>query len=400
MRSTFFSRLAQSLLIRMVSPKDTLNAIEDHLEANPDDASAWNAKGVVLAGMEMFGDALRSFNQAIQLNPRMSEAYVNRGRVLLALGPDQASKALKAFESALSLSPDDLGILHDKARALHAMGRSQEELECYDRITESLTDEPAVWVRKGDIELELGRFKAAVASYSHALSLNSDLAPALVHQAIALSLQMEWKEAIRSAERAAKIAPDDPEVWRVLADVNLRAERHRPAMKALKKAYEIDPTDASIVNTMGMVEYKAGRLKDAVKHFQSALVRDKKHTSALRNLGFTLMELEEWAEARTAWNRLTSIVKNDADLFDAQATNYARLEDFCSASETWERARKLYKKEGDEKEVDRVTRLGRAARINCSRQKKAARIEKEREKATRSFSDRFELRKKKPKRSR
>ncbi|MFX1416359.1 MAG: tetratricopeptide repeat protein [Promethearchaeota archaeon] len=382
----------------MVSPKDTLNAIEDHLEANPDDASAWNAKGVVLAGMEMFGDALRSFNQAIQLNPKMSEAHVNRGRVLLALGPDKANKALKAFESALSLSPDDLGILHDRAQALHVMGRSQEELECYERITESMTDEPAVWVRKGDIELELGRFEAAVASYSHALSLDPDLAPALVHQAIALSLQRKWKEAIKSAERAAKIAPDDLEVWRVLADVNLRAERHRSAMKALQKAYEIDPTDASIVNTMGMVEYKAGRLKDAVKHFRSALVRDKKHTSALRNLGFTLMELEEWSEARTAWDRLTSIVKNDPDLFDAQATNYARLEDFCSASEAWERARKLYKKKGDEKEAERVTRLGRAARINCSHQKKAAKAERDREKATKSFSDRFELRKKKTKR--
>ncbi|UCH05747.1 MAG: tetratricopeptide repeat protein [Candidatus Thorarchaeota archaeon] len=384
----------------MVSPKDTLNAIEDHLEANPDDASAWNAKGVVLAGMEMFGDALRSFNQAIQLNPKMSEAYVNRGRVLLALGPDKATKALKAFDSALSLSPDDLGILHDKAQALHVLGRSQEELECYKIITESMTDESAVWVRKGDIELELGHFKAAVASYSHALSIDSDLAPALVHQAIALSLQKKWKEAIKSAERAAKIAPDDLEVWRVLADVNLRAERHRSAMKALKKAYEIEPTDASIVNTMGMVEYKAGRLKEAVKHFQSALIRDKKHISALRNLGFTSMELEDWAEARKAWDRLTSIVKDDPDLFDAQATNFARLEDFCSASEAWERARRLYKKRGDSKEAERVTSLGRAARINCSRQKKAARAERERERATRTFSDRFDRRKKKGKQKR
>ncbi|MHA2431778.1 MAG: tetratricopeptide repeat protein [Candidatus Thorarchaeota archaeon] len=400
MRSTFFNGHSGTLLIRMVSPKDTLNAIEEHLEANPDDASAWNAKGVVLARMEMFGDALRSFNQAIQLDSKMTEAHTNRGRVLLALGPDKANKALKAFESALSLSPDDLGILHDKAQALHVLGRSQEELECYKSITESMADEPAVWVRKGDIELELGRFKAAAISYSHALSLDSDLTPALVHQAIAFSLQEKWKEAIKSAERASKIAPDDIEVWRVLADVNLRAERHRSALKALKKAHEIDPSDASIVNTMGMVEYKAGRLKDAAKHFQRALVRDKKHTSALRNLGFTLMELEEWAEATKAWDRLTSMVKNDPDLFDAQATNYARLEDFCSASETWERARKLYKKRGDEKEAERVTRLGRAARRNCSRQKKAAKAEREREKATRSFSDRFEIRKKKAKRER
>ncbi len=330
----------------------------------------------------------------------MAEAYTNRGRVLLALGPEKANKALKAFDRALNLSPDDTEILHDKARALHVLGRSEEELECFREISKSQGDEPAVWVRMGDIQLELGRFKAGVNSYSRALSIEPDLVPALIHQAIGFAMLKKRKDAVKSAERASKIAPEDIEAWRVLADVNIRAERHKSAMKALKKAYEIDPADASIVNTMGMVEYKSGRLREAVKHFQRALVRDKKHISALRNLGFTSMELEDWAEARKAWDRLTSIVKDDPDLFDAQATNFARLEDFCSASETWERARKLYKKRGDKKEAERVTSLGRAARINCSRQKKAARAEKERERATRSFSDRFEGRKKKGKQKR
>ena len=100
------------------------------------------------------------------------------------------------------------------------------------------------------------------------------------------------------------------------------------------------------------------------------------------------MELEEWSEAVNAWERFTSLVRNDPDSFDALATAYARLDDFCGATEAWEKARKLYKKKGDTKESARVTNLGRAARVNCSRQKKAARAQKEHDKATRSFDDR------------
>jgi tetratricopeptide (TPR) repeat protein len=384
----------------MTSVDDTLRAVKKHLEENPDDASAWNIQGVLLANKNEFGEALRCLNQAIRLDPNLAEAYTNRGRVLMALGHEKAGSALESFDKALRLSPDNLEALVDKAKALHALGRADEELACYETITKTLTDVPAIWIRMGDIHLEMGNFSAAVINYDHALELDPEKVMALVHRAIGFSMMEQGKEAVKSAERATKLAPDDIEVWRVLADVNLRFGKHRSAMKALKKASEIDPSDASVENTMGMVEFKAGRLKDAAAHFRRALVRDKKHFSALQNLGFVLMDLEDWTEARKTWDRLTTMVKNDPRVFDAKATTSARLDDFCSASEAWEQARKLYKKRGKDKEAARVTELGRAARINCSRQKKAARAERDREKATRSFSDRFDERRRKPKKQR
>ncbi|MHA2354033.1 MAG: tetratricopeptide repeat protein [Candidatus Thorarchaeota archaeon] len=268
----------------MASLDDTLKAVRKHLDENPNDASAWNVQGVLLANKTDFGEALRCLNQAIRLDPDLVEAYTNRGRVLMALGPDKATSALESFDKALRLSPDNLEALVDKAKALHALGRTNEELACYRKITSTMTDMPAIWIRMGDIELEQGNFNDAITHYDRALTLDPEKVMALVHRAIGLSMMEKWKDAVKSAEKATKLAPDDIETWRVLADVNLRYGKHRSAMKALKKASQIDPHDASVENTMGMVEFKAGRLKDAAAHFQRALVRDKKHISALRNL--------------------------------------------------------------------------------------------------------------------
>ncbi len=357
--------------------------MEKHLKAYPNDASAWNVKGVLLAQLQQFGDALRCFDRAITLNSEILEAHVNRGRVLLALGPDKANKALKSFENALAINPDDVSTLQGKASALHALGRTKDELDCYAKMVEARPDDASAWIRLGDIEFGLKRFEKAVMRYDQALALNPEIPVAHLHRAISLAMIEDWKEAVKSAEAATKLVPDDAEVWQTLGDVNLRAGKHRAALKALKKAAEIDPENASIRNTMGMISYRDGQLKDAVKHFKAALIRDKRHVSALRNLGFTYMEQEDWAEAAKAWDRLTVLIKDDPDIFDVQATNYARLEDFCGASESWEKARKLYKKKGNKKDAERVTELGRAARINCARQKKAARAEREHEKATR-----------------
>ncbi|MFW9788288.1 MAG: tetratricopeptide repeat protein [Candidatus Thorarchaeota archaeon] len=379
-----------------MDPLDTsIREVDKHLESHPNDASAWNAKGVFHAQKREFGEALRSLDMALQLDPNLTPAHTNRGRVLLALGPEKALEALRSFDSALELTPDDVQILHDKASALHAIGRTDEELSCIRRISELAPNEWGVKVRIGDIELELGHFESAIVSYDAALKLKEDLVPAYVRRAIALGMLERWKEALKSAETATKIEPDNAEAWLIRGDVNLRAGKHNAAMKALKKASELDPEDAAVENTMGMVAYKDGKLKDAVRHLRRAIIRKKQYPTALRNLGLVLMELENWTEAAKAFDSYTSYVRDDPDMFDAKATAYARLDDFCSASEAWESARKLYKNVGNDAEADRVTALGRAARINCKRQKKAIKEQREQDKLSRRFADRHEFRRKK-----
>lgn len=379
----------------MDSVDASIREVDKHLETHPNDASAWNAKGVFHAQKREFGEAIRCLDRALKLQPDLTPAHTNRGRVLLALGPEKARDALQSFEKALDQTPDDIEILRDKAVALHALGRAEDELVSYRRMSELVPNEWGVWVRIGDIELELGNFDSAITSYDQAIELKDDLVAAFVRRSIALAMLERWKDAIKSVETATKLDPDNSEAWLIRGDVHLRAGKHKSAMRALKKASELNPEDATVENTMGMVSYKDGKLNEAVKHLRRALIRKKNYPTALRNLGLVLMELEDWEEAAKAFSGYTHLVKDDPDMFDAKATAYARLDDFCSAEEAWERARKLYKKSGNDVEVERVTTLGRAARINCSRQKKAAKEERDREKTLRRFSDRHELRRKK-----
>lgn len=395
---TFFLKTIKSPLVQMASPEDTLRMLDRLLEENPDSAAAWITKSVMHAQMGDLGEAIRCIDRAIKLNPKQPEAYALRGRLLLSIGPQKAGEALKAIQKGLQLAPDNITILKDKALALRALGEPKLELECYRLIGDS--DEWQTWVRRGDVEFELNLIKDAIDSYGQAIQLEPGCVPALVHRAIALAMLEHWKEAIKSAEEAAKVSPEDAEVWRVLGDVRLKAGKHRSAMKALKKASEIDPEDASVENAMGLVEYRSGNLRDAARHFKRAIVRKRDHVSALRNLGMVYIELEEWDEAIKIWVQFTGIVKNDPDAYDALAIVAAKLNDFCEAADAWEKARKLYKKKKNEKEGERVSNLGRAARINCSRQRKALREEKKRKKSQRQFSDRFELRREKQKRER
>lgn len=365
------------------------------MRQSPNDAAAWNMKGVVHAQRNEFGEALRCLDQALQIDSGLVAAHTNRGRVLLAIGPDKANDALKSFDTALQLKSDDTDALRDKAHALRVLGRAEEEIACYERLSEQLPEDWEIWLRLGDLQLETGAIKSAIISYDASLKLKGDLVPAYIRRAIALGLEQQFDEALKSARMATDIESENAEAWLIRGDVNLRAGKLRSAMKSLKKASELDPTNASVENTMGMVAYKDGNLQEAVKHLRRAIIRKRNYPTALRNLGLILMELEEWQQASDAFHRLIEYVKNDPDVYDAQATAFARLEDFCNAQDAWEMARKLYKKNGDEKEAERVSVLGRAARINCHRIKKALKAQREHEKQTKRFSSRHELRKRK-----
>jgi len=378
----------------MENSDDSLASVEAHLRENPQDAAAWNVKGVFHAQRKEFGDALRALDQALQLDSELAAAHSNRGRVLLTLGPEKASESLKSFDRALELKPDEIDTLTDKALALRALGRSEDELDIYKKMSELNKEKWGIWLRLGDLQLEVGDFRSAISSYDKSLELKDDLVPAYIRRAIALAFDKQSDKALKSAETATKLAPDNSEAWLIRGDVNLRAGKHKTAMKSLKKASELDPTDASVENTMGMVCYKDGKLSDATKHLRRAIIRRKKYPTAMRNLGLILMEQEKWEEASKVFTNLTAIVKNDPDAFDAKATAFAHLDDFCNAEEAWEKARKLYKKKGEKKEAERVSMLGRAARINCHRIRKATKAARDKEKMTRTFSDRKKKRKK------
>jgi tetratricopeptide (TPR) repeat protein len=374
----------------MENSDESLAGLEAHLRENPQDASAWNAKGVFHAQRKEFGEAIRCLDQAIQIDSELAAAHSNRGRVLLTLGSEKAGDALKSFDRALELKPDEIDTLRDKALALRALKKAEDELTTITKMSELAKDDWGIWLRLGDLQLEIGAIKEAISSYETALQLKDDLVPAYIRRAIALAIDGQFGDALKSAEMATKLDSENPEAWLIRGDVNLRAGKHKSAMKSLKKASELDPTDASVENTMGMVSYKDGRLSDAVRHLRRAIIRRKKYPTAMRNLGLILMEQEEWAEANNVLSDLTSLVKNDPDAFDALATTFTRLEDYCSADEAWEKARKLYKKKGEKAEAERVSTLGRAARINCHRMRKAAKAAREQEKMTRTFASRHE----------
>ena len=84
-----------------IDTEKALGDLDKLVFLSPDDAFAYQARGIALADLGRYDDALREFNAAISLDPDDPESYNQRGLVRTKLGDHQGAR--EDFEQAAQL---------------------------------------------------------------------------------------------------------------------------------------------------------------------------------------------------------------------------------------------------------------------------------------------------------
>lgn len=176
---------------------------------------------------EGFGNAEIAAERAIELNPRLAEAFVSHAYVLTSLGAFDRAEA--GFRRAIELNPNSPLAHHYYSLLLQVLDRTDDALEQNRRAREldplfapSATDHGIILCQRGELA-------AADTALGRALSLEPKFA-----------LTLYWLGAVRAArgsmatarpllERAARTSPDYPGVAGALAYVYTRVGRTRAA---------------------------------------------------------------------------------------------------------------------------------------------------------------------------
>lgn len=91
-------------------------------------------RAVAYQAIEKFDEAMLDYTKSIQLNPKMTDAYYNRARIILSrkdINNPDIKKAVEDLEKALEFDPNFID-------ALYAMAAAQKKLENYHKALEYL----------------------------------------------------------------------------------------------------------------------------------------------------------------------------------------------------------------------------------------------------------------------
>jgi tetratricopeptide (TPR) repeat protein len=191
------------------SNKDYRGAIADYSEAikiNPKYTNAYINRGAARSDLGDKEGAIADYNLALKLNPNDAEIYYNRGIAHYELGDREG--AIADYNLALKVNPNYADAYNNRGLARSKLGKKQEAIADYSQAIKINPNLALAYYNRGVIRSDLGDKKSAIIDFSQAIKINPNYADAYINRGSARSLSGDQQGAIADYNQALKINPN------------------------------------------------------------------------------------------------------------------------------------------------------------------------------------------------
>jgi tetratricopeptide (TPR) repeat protein len=200
-------RDAELLLMEAYISKGDLKGaapiVRSFYERNRSDPLAWYWRGVLAAKEGRWGASIQYFSKAVSLEPKMADAWVSMGDVLLEHNKPEGAD--ESFSRALQIDEDDPRAWLGKARVMKQLGRWGAAIQCLDRYNSLSPSDEKSWLLKADTLFDKEKWERAIEAYDKYLDLNGADSYALGKKGIALNAIGRLDEARTSLEESVRL---------------------------------------------------------------------------------------------------------------------------------------------------------------------------------------------------
>ena len=194
-------------------------------------ASEYISEGVIQARNKNSDEALKLFNQALEINPNHHRAHNNMGNIYRTRG--QYERAIRSYQNAIKSNPSYAVAYANLARTLDATGKYQEAEK--NLMTAIRINPNNDYIRNGlCVALKKqGKFDEAETACQKALSINAMYKPARFNLADIYRSTGRYEAAVKELERVLGMDPESRKARYMLYDVYRQLGRIEDAVRVL-----------------------------------------------------------------------------------------------------------------------------------------------------------------------
>ncbi len=223
---------------------------------------------------------------ALELVGKQLEGSPGNARLYLLLGTLHMTRkdwkeAETAFLKGIELDPRLSGCYLELAKVYSATNRSDEALA---RLEEGVAKEPGnagLQMLSGILYQQKRDMAKARKAYEKVIELDSNNVAALNNLAYVFSEEFgDYDKALKLAQRANELAPDDPHVADTLGWILYKQGNPEWSLGYIEKSASKLPEKPEVQYHLGMVQYKLGNAESAKQALNKALELDPKFSAA------------------------------------------------------------------------------------------------------------------------
>lgn len=186
------------------------------------------------------GDAVKSFSEAIELNPGLAEAYFRRGVCFREM--DEEMLALRDFEHAAAIEFDTPRAYFWQGLTWAKMGDYYKAIKAYGEAIDQSERYVPAYVNRGLAYMQLRDYKKAINDFNEAIRLQSTTADHYYKRGVAYSLDGQHVKAVTSLMNAIKFDDKMSEAHKALANELELLGRSELAQEYRRRAAELEKT--------------------------------------------------------------------------------------------------------------------------------------------------------------
>lgn len=313
--------------------KDAFDAVVKVEYKFPSEPLILNIKGACLEGMGLLDEAVKSYNDAISIDPNYSKAHYNLGGVLHEMGKlenavqsyknsldidsdfseahnnlgnllremEQPDEAIASFKKAIKIRPDYVEALFSLSMIYQDLGLSDEVIDCLKKVIKIRPKFANAYNNLGIAYKELNNFNEAVKAYKNALKIYPEFAEAHNNLGNAFKDLGKADDAINCYEKAINSKSNYPTYHNNLGILLTELKKFDRANAVFQLSLAINPKYPDTHNNLGNLQKEQYQYENAIDSYKTALSIDPNNFEAQNNLGNALKDIGQIEKAKRAF---------------------------------------------------------------------------------------------------
>jgi tetratricopeptide (TPR) repeat protein len=209
-------------------------------------------------------DALKDFNEAIELDPQLSIAYYGRGSYYIS--QERYDDALAELDEAIALNPLDAMAWFSRGE-VHRMQKSfPEALRDMDEAIRLDSSHETAFRGRAEVHCAQGHYAEAISDLQEALEVEPSLHELVEHRIEDIELQIKDEQVKNLIESGVAY---------------MQQGQDEDALADFIEATRIDPECAEAFSSLGTITHKLGRLDEALSYHERAREIEPKYASRI-----------------------------------------------------------------------------------------------------------------------
>lgn len=219
---------------------------------------------------------------------------------------------LHFFMSATATVSDPNRKHLEAARTLIAKGDLKQAALTLNKAQKQMPNDARVFMLAGLMAEKSGNTKGAFEALRRSVSLAPDWGPGLLELALLLARQNQFQEAVETAEKVAKLEPNNLQVLAGVIDIAHRAGHTEMAVRHLRRGIELVPGDTMLRRLLARDLSEQGRHEESLALWTELVAESPTDPQALVGRVQACIASGQPAEALANTQALLALAPDDA----------------------------------------------------------------------------------------